>query len=411
MSPRSATSGRAGLLACALSLAACGQRAPEAPAGGAAALGAPAAAAAAAPRFAPDTGPWSESPEGEAWELAGWLPRAGHVTGYLVDPALLRAHRASFRTSSLWFEVVEARRRWVRELGLPEGALGDVIAVTEPVRFAACQPKPPGPAILEGLRSRGWRSEDVGGALTFVAPDGEAPGVAWIDGRLVLGPYDAALYERLAALRAGRERSARDLPAVRAGCSAVGAGGFAEIDAYERPQLKGPPGAPPMLASVGRYRLEAEPVTDVRALVLASEGDRDALRASLEQVLVGVPPPAGPPMTLGTHGAVVRLVVPASLAHSAGALESGVRNDLGALSRALERYAADRGGLPTEAEGLAALARMPECLDEVLGAVPLDPWGHPYAYQPQHPKRPGSYVLRSLGPDGEIDTEDDVLPE
>jgi general secretion pathway protein G len=85
---------------------------------------------------------------------------------------------------------------------------------------------------------------------------------------------------------------------------------------------------------------------------------------------------------------------------------------MGRIRAALETYrqgAASR--FPTTKEGLAALSSEASLLDELGGFVPNDPWGHPYHYASPHPTKPDEIDLRSAGPDGEIDTEDDVFPE
>ena len=48
-------------------------------------------------------------------------------------------------------------------------------------------------------------------------------------------------------------------------------------------------------------------------------------------------------------------------------------------------------------------------LRNYLGEVPLDPWGNPFIYQFPHPKQPGTFDLRSAGPDGKKDTIDVTL--
>ena len=85
---------------------------------------------------------------------------------------------------------------------------------------------------------------------------------------------------------------------------------------------------------------------------------------------------------------------------------------LNSLAHAIERWKARKGqgAYPSAKQGLAVLVDDPELLDDVLGRVPTDAWGRPFVYEPAHPKRPDGFVLRSLGQDGELDTEDDVFP-
>jgi general secretion pathway protein G len=81
------------------------------------------------------------------------------------------------------------------------------------------------------------------------------------------------------------------------------------------------------------------------------------------------------------------------------------------LAAALHAYEGRKGRYPTTEEGLAALAGEPNLLDDLLGEVPKDAWGRAYDYRLGSPQDASTFVLRSLGPDGEIDTEDDVFPE
>jgi hypothetical protein len=114
---------------------------------------------------------------------------------------------------------------------------------------------------------------------------------------------------------------------------------------------------------------------------------------------------------LAARGTVLRFTAEtAALAEPLDARRAA-QETLEQIASALEMFRNRRGSLPPAAEGLQALAGEPELLDAMLGAVPVDPWGRAFVYQPAHPKRPDGFVLRSLGPDGEIDTEDDVLPE
>lgn len=81
-----------------------------------------------------------------------------------------------------------------------------------------------------------------------------------------------------------------------------------------------------------------------------------------------------------------------------------------ALGRALDAYRLDTGHYPTAEQGLAALVVKPA--DEarwsgpyLTKAVPLDPWGRPYAYGPSDS---GDFDLSSLGKDGQPGGEGDA---
>lgn len=83
---------------------------------------------------------------------------------------------------------------------------------------------------------------------------------------------------------------------------------------------------------------------------------------------------------------------------------------LGMLSTSLKQYQMEVNTLPS---ALAALHEMPSDISDpsswvkkIDKPVPNDPWGHPYEY-----KLNGSeFELKSLGPDGQAGTEDDIVP-
>ncbi len=83
---------------------------------------------------------------------------------------------------------------------------------------------------------------------------------------------------------------------------------------------------------------------------------------------------------------------------------------LGMLSTMLKQYQMEVNNLPS---ALAALHEMPSDIADPSNwvkksdkPIPLDPWEHPYEY-----KLNGSeFELRSLGPDGQSGTEDDITP-
>jgi len=74
------------------------------------------------------------------------------------------------------------------------------------------------------------------------------------------------------------------------------------------------------------------------------------------------------------------------------------------LEKALDQYRLDVGSYPSSEQGLAALNVRPQNLERWAGpylkkAVPLDPWGHAYAYAV--PSTHGvDFDLMSFGKDG-----------
>lgn len=75
-----------------------------------------------------------------------------------------------------------------------------------------------------------------------------------------------------------------------------------------------------------------------------------------------------------------------------------------ALEKALDQYRLDTGRYPSTETGLNALVQRPQNEPRWNGpylkkAVPLDPWGKPYAYK--SPGERGDYDIVSFGKDGQ----------
>ena len=76
--------------------------------------------------------------------------------------------------------------------------------------------------------------------------------------------------------------------------------------------------------------------------------------------------------------------------------------DIRGIGEAIHIFKWDCGAIPTSLDALiAGNPAAAECAGKYdpigyLDKVPIDPWGHPYIYRPDH----GSYLSRSLGADG-----------
>ena len=82
---------------------------------------------------------------------------------------------------------------------------------------------------------------------------------------------------------------------------------------------------------------------------------------------------------------------------------------------AVKEFKMDIGRLPTEDEGLMALVEAPSDVDDFpeggfLDSKKLeqDGWKNDFIYEID-PGSPSGFLIRSCGPDGEQDTEDDIL--
>ncbi len=84
------------------------------------------------------------------------------------------------------------------------------------------------------------------------------------------------------------------------------------------------------------------------------------------------------------------------------------------FEKALEFYEARNRGLPTQDQGLKALAERPTLSPQppdwraYLEAIPQDPWGREYKYRIPAQKSDKSYDVYSVGEDGVEGNEDDI---
>jgi general secretion pathway protein G len=90
------------------------------------------------------------------------------------------------------------------------------------------------------------------------------------------------------------------------------------------------------------------------------------------------------------------------------------KSDLtGSLATALELFNQDTGRYPTTEEGLKALIESPNEPEwkgpYLQTGLKADPWGQQYSYELSN-TTPPRYVIRSAGPDRQLNTEDDILP-
>ena len=112
------------------------------------------------------------------------------------------------------------------------------------------------------------------------------------------------------------------------------------------------------------------------------------------------------------------LVAPRILGTQKKADISSAKAQIGSLRSALEQYALDMKDFPKTDQGLNALIESPAENESnpwggpyvTSSELPKDPWGHDYQYEypPTHGKGDTPDIW-SLGPDGEDNTEDDIV--
>jgi general secretion pathway protein G len=103
-------------------------------------------------------------------------------------------------------------------------------------------------------------------------------------------------------------------------------------------------------------------------------------------------------------GLIMALVGPRVLNYLSESRVKAARIQIQSFSSALDLFYLDAGRYPTDSEGLTALVRPVTGISAWNGpylkggAVPNDPWGHPYLYKIGGER--GAYEIMSLGPEG-----------
>ena len=104
-------------------------------------------------------------------------------------------------------------------------------------------------------------------------------------------------------------------------------------------------------------------------------------------------------------GLIMALVGPRVLNYLAESKVKAARIQVESFASSLDLFYLDNGRYPTTSEGLVALAQRPGGIETWngpylrSGAVPNDPWGHPYIYR--SPGEHGAYDIISYGSDGQ----------
>jgi general secretion pathway protein G len=114
-------------------------------------------------------------------------------------------------------------------------------------------------------------------------------------------------------------------------------------------------------------------------------------------------------------GLLATLVVTKVASKIDQARETTTKANLKALAAAVNQFRMDTARFPTEDEGLLALIEQPSDVEtwEPGGylettEINKDGWGNEFIYE-LYPESGKQFVIRSMGPDGEEGTEDDLL--
>jgi general secretion pathway protein G len=100
------------------------------------------------------------------------------------------------------------------------------------------------------------------------------------------------------------------------------------------------------------------------------------------------------------------LIVPRVVGRTSEAKVAKAQSDLATLSGLIQQFRLDTGRYPTTEEGLQALRVPPADVRGWKGPyttkeIPDDPWGNPYVYEYPGTSGTESYILISLGSDGQ----------
>jgi general secretion pathway protein G len=112
-------------------------------------------------------------------------------------------------------------------------------------------------------------------------------------------------------------------------------------------------------------------------------------------------------------GLLIGLVAPAALRQLGGARISVAKQSVERIGSTLDMYKLDVGGYPSTEQGLAALVEAPTGVAAwngpyIKGAVPVDPWNHPYTYRNPSSRTGHDYDLCSAGPSGNPSGSDSI---
>jgi general secretion pathway protein G len=107
-------------------------------------------------------------------------------------------------------------------------------------------------------------------------------------------------------------------------------------------------------------------------------------------------------------------VLPKFTGRTEQARTTAAQTQISTFGTALDAFEVDTGSYPRGQDGLSQLIVQPADVPNWRGPylksdIPLDPWGHPYIYEFPGKVNPSGYDIRSMGPDGQAGTADDIV--
>ena len=106
------------------------------------------------------------------------------------------------------------------------------------------------------------------------------------------------------------------------------------------------------------------------------------------------------------------LIVPKFAGRTEQARQAAAKTQVSSFATVLDAYEVDNGFYPKGKSGLNDLVQASRDAKNWRGPylkeVPKDPWGNDYVYECPGKNNPTSYDVSSMGPDGQMGTEDDI---
>jgi general secretion pathway protein G len=112
-------------------------------------------------------------------------------------------------------------------------------------------------------------------------------------------------------------------------------------------------------------------------------------------------------------GVLAGIVVPRFGGQTKRARETAATTQLSSFKTALDAYEVDMGSYPKGKDGLKELVTAPRNAKNWRGpyieTIPKDPWGNDYIYECPGKHNQNSFDLMSMGEDGRVGGEDDIV--
>ncbi len=108
-------------------------------------------------------------------------------------------------------------------------------------------------------------------------------------------------------------------------------------------------------------------------------------------------------------GILAAIVVPQFGGVTANANVKAAKTQISTFATSIEMFEVDNGRYPKTLNDLVIQPRDTPSWRQYMPQIPLDPWQHPYIYTFPGKHRTSSYDLMSMGPDGKVGGDDDIV--